>query len=107
MDLRGRSVVITGASRGIGKLLAVEMGRRGANVVVAARTETPHRRLAGTIGETVEAVKEAGGNAIAVRTDLRNPADIDALAQVAVTRFGGVDVLVNNAADTSGGTPSV
>jgi NAD(P)-dependent dehydrogenase (short-subunit alcohol dehydrogenase family) len=107
MDVNGRTIVITGASRGIGKQLAIEMGRRGANVVVAARTVEPHRRLGGSIGETVEAVKAAGGDAIAVRTDLTVTADIEALAQAAIERFGGIDVLVNNAADTSGGSPSL
>jgi NAD(P)-dependent dehydrogenase (short-subunit alcohol dehydrogenase family) len=107
MDVKGKTVVITGASRGIGKQLAVELGRRGANIVVAARTVEAHRRLGGSIGETVDAVKEAGGDAIAVRTDLTEPKDITALAARAVEHFGGVDVLVNNAADTSGGTPSI
>jgi NAD(P)-dependent dehydrogenase (short-subunit alcohol dehydrogenase family) len=107
MELIDRTAIITGASRGIGKQIAVELGRRGANVVVAARTVEPHRRLAGTIGETVEAVEAAGGQAIAVRTDLREPAQIRELVEGAVARFGGIDVLVNNAADTSGGSPSI
>lgn len=107
MDVRGRAVVITGASRGIGKQLAIEMGRLGANIVVGARSVEPHRRLAGTIGDTVAAVVEAGGQALAVRTDLGEPSDIAALIRQTVDRFGGIDVLVNNAADTSGGTASI
>jgi NAD(P)-dependent dehydrogenase (short-subunit alcohol dehydrogenase family) len=107
MDVRGKTAIVTGASRGIGKQIAIELGRRGANVVVAARTVEPHRRLAGTIGETVEAVEEVGGRAIAVRTDLREPADIRSLVQAAVDQFGGVEVLVNNAADTGAGTTSI
>jgi NAD(P)-dependent dehydrogenase (short-subunit alcohol dehydrogenase family) len=107
VDVRDKTAVITGASRGIGKQIAIELGRRGANVVVAARTVQPHRRLPGTISETVEAVEAAGGRAMAVRTDLREPSDIQALVDHAVARFGGVDVLVNNAADTSGGSPPV
>src|SRR5690348_16239637 len=103
MNVIDRTAIITGASRGIGKQIAVELGRRGANVVVAARTVEPHRRLAGTIRETVAAVEAAGGQALAVRTDLREPAEIEELVERAVARFGGVDVLVNNAADTSGG----
>jgi NAD(P)-dependent dehydrogenase (short-subunit alcohol dehydrogenase family) len=107
VDVRGKTAIITGASRGIGKQLAIELGRRGANVVVAARTVDPHRRLSGTIGETVSEVEAAGGQSLAVRTDLTDVGDIEALARAAVERFGGVDVLVNNAADTSGGTPSI
>jgi NAD(P)-dependent dehydrogenase (short-subunit alcohol dehydrogenase family) len=107
MDVNGKTAIVTGASRGIGKQIAIELGRLGANVVVAARTVEPHRRLSGTIGETVCAVEAAGGQAIAVRTDLRDLSDIQALVDTAVERFGGVGVLVNNAADTSGGTPSI
>ena len=107
MNVKGKTVIITGASRGIGKQVAIEFGRLGANVVVAARTVEPHRRLAGTIDETVEAVVKAGGQGIAVRTDLSDVGDIEELAATAVARFGGIDVLVNNAADTSGGTPSI
>ena len=107
MDVKGKTIVITGASRGIGKQVAIEFGRRGANVVVAARTVEAHRRLAGTIAETVAETEAAGGRALAVRTDLNSLADIDALAKTAVETFGGIDVLINNAADTSRGTPSI
>ena len=87
--------------------MSIELGRRGAAVVVAARTVEPHRRLPGTIGETVAAVESAGGRAVAVQTDLTDVAGIENLVRTAVGRFGGVDILVNNAADTSGGTPSI
>jgi NAD(P)-dependent dehydrogenase (short-subunit alcohol dehydrogenase family) len=107
MDLRGKTAIVTGASRGIGKQVAIELGRLGANVVVAARTVEAHRRLAGTISETVEAVEAVGGQALAVRTDLTDVGDIEELAQASSERFGGVDLLINNAADTSGGTPSI
>jgi len=107
LELNAKTAIVTGASRGIGKQLAIELGRRGANVVVAARTADPHRRLPGTIGETVAAVEAAGGSALAVRTDLTDVGDIEHLVRSAVDRYGGVDVLVNNAADTSGGTPAV
>jgi NAD(P)-dependent dehydrogenase (short-subunit alcohol dehydrogenase family) len=107
MNVKGKTAIVTGASRGIGKQIAVELGRRGANVVVAARSVEPHRRLSGTIGETVEAVEAAGGQALAVKTDLRDPAEIQSLVDQSVDRFGDIRVLVNNAADTSGGTPSI
>ncbi|HEY2331007.1 MAG TPA: SDR family oxidoreductase [Acidimicrobiales bacterium] len=107
MEIKGKTAIITGASRGIGKQLAVELGRRGANVVVAARTVERHRRLPGSIGETVDAVKAAGGDAVAVQMDLMVPSDIEALGREAIAHFGGIDILVNNAADTSGGTPSI
>lgn len=107
MEVKGKTAIVTGASRGIGKQIAIELGRRGANVVVAARSVEPHRRLSGTIGETVEAVEAAGGRALAVKTDLRDPDDIRSLVERVIGTFGSVEVLVNNAADTSGGTPSI
>jgi NAD(P)-dependent dehydrogenase (short-subunit alcohol dehydrogenase family) len=105
--MSARTAIVTGASRGIGKQIAIELGRRGWNVVVAARTVEAHRRLAGTVGETVQAVEEAGGRALAVRTDMTVPEDIAALVRTTVETFGGVDALVNNAAQTAGGAPGL
>jgi NAD(P)-dependent dehydrogenase (short-subunit alcohol dehydrogenase family) len=102
-----RTAIVTGASRGIGKQIAIELGRLGWNVVVAARTVEPHRRLAGSVGETVAAAQEAGGQALAVRTDMTVAADIENLVRITVDTYGGVDALVNNAAQTSGGTPGL
>jgi NAD(P)-dependent dehydrogenase (short-subunit alcohol dehydrogenase family) len=102
-----RTAIVTGASRGIGRQIAIALGGAGFNVVVAARSVTPHGRLAGSIGETVRAVEAAGGRAIAVATDIRAAASIEALVAAAIEAFGGIDVLVNNAADTSGGTPKL
>ncbi len=101
MNVAGKTAIVTGASRGIGKQIAIELGRRGANVVVAARTVVPHRRVPGTIGETVEAVQSVGGTALAVQTDLRDPNQVRALVDRTLEQFGSVSVLINNAADTS------
>jgi NAD(P)-dependent dehydrogenase (short-subunit alcohol dehydrogenase family) len=102
-----RTAIVTGASRGIGKQIAIELGRLGWNVVVAARTVEPHRRLTGSVGETVAAVQEAGGQALAVRTDMTVAEDIENLVRTTVDTYGGVDALVNNAAQTSGGAPGL
>ncbi|MBU6269512.1 MAG: SDR family oxidoreductase [Sphingomonadales bacterium] len=105
-SLAGKVVIITGASRGVGKQAALDFARRGAKVVLAARTVEPGE-VPGTIGETLAAIEAAGGEAaggeaIAVATDLALEADLKALVDAAVARFGGVDVLVNNAAATQG-----
>jgi citronellol/citronellal dehydrogenase len=95
--LAGRTVFITGASRGIGKAIALAAARDGANVVVAAKTKVPHPKLRGTIHSVAEEVEVAGGKALALHLDIRDDAQIQTAVQAAVERFGGVDVLVNNA----------
>ncbi|HUD29206.1 MAG TPA: SDR family oxidoreductase [Novosphingobium sp.] len=101
-DLSGKVVVITGASRGVGKQAALDFARRGAQVVLAARTVEADGALPGTIGETLAQIEALGGQAIAVATDLAQEADLGRLVDAAVERFGGVDILVNNAAATTG-----
>ena len=101
-DISGKIVVITGASRGVGKQAALDFARRGANVVLAARTVEADSTLPGTIGETLREIETLGGQAIAVATDLAQEDDLKRLIDAAVTRFGGVDVLINNAAATTG-----
>ncbi|MGX7680191.1 SDR family NAD(P)-dependent oxidoreductase [Jatrophihabitans sp. DSM 45814] len=105
--MSSKTAIVTGASRGIGKQIAIELGRLGFNVVVAARTVTPHAKLSGSVAETVAAVEAAGGKALAVQMDVRVPEDIEKLVSATVAEFGGLDVLINNAADTSGGVPTL
>ena len=95
---------MTGASRGVGRAIAVELGRRGASVVCAARASAANPlRLPGTVDETARAVDEAGGAGLAVPCDLTSDDDIARLFDVTLERFGRLDMLVNNAAVSFGG----
>src|ERR1700678_4483248 len=107
MDLTDKTVIVTGASRGIGRHLALELARRGAKVVVAARTVEAHKRLPGTIGETLAVIEEAGGSAIAVQVDVTKLEDLERLVRTTIDTFGRLDVLVNNAADTRGSSAPI
>lgn len=100
-NLRGRTVFITGASRGIGRAIALRCARDGANVVIAAKTESPHPRLPGTIHSVAEEVIEAGGRALPIALDIRDEAAVGRAVEQAVTGFGSLDVLVNNASAIS------
>ena len=95
--LRGRTLLVTGASRGIGRAIALRAARDGANVVICAKTTTAHPKLPGTIGDAAAECEQAGGRALAVRTDLRFEEEITAAVRAAVDRFGGLDIVVNNA----------
>jgi citronellol/citronellal dehydrogenase len=95
--LDGKTLFITGASRGIGRAIALRAARDGANVVVAAKTDRKHPVLSGTIHETVEAVEAAGGRGLALRLDIRDDDAVDAAVEQAAAHFGGLDILVNNA----------
>ncbi len=96
--LSGQVAVVTGASRGIGRAIAVEFARAGADVVVSARSsEKAPSKLPGTIEETAREVEAAGGRAIAVPTDFTDEAQVQAMAQRTLDEFGRVDILVNNA----------
>ena len=96
-DFSGRTIFITGASRGIGRAIAENLGRGGANVVIAAKSDEPHPKLPGTIHETAAAVEAAGGKALALKLDVRDDAAVAKAMDAAVERFGGLDALVNNA----------
>ena len=102
LDLTGKVVIVTGASRGVGRQAALDFARRGAKVVLAARTVDPDPNLPGSLGETLREMETLGGEALAVQTDLASQADLQKLVDETVARFGGVDVLVNNAASTVG-----
>src|SRR5690606_3364210 len=102
LDLAGKVAIITGASRGVGKQAALDLARRGVKLVLAARTVEPDSVLPGTLGETLQQIEELGGEAVAVQTDLADEEDLRRLVEAAVDRFGGVDILVNNAAATTG-----
>lgn len=96
-SLKNRTIFITGASRGIGREIALRCARDGANIVVAAKTVEPHAKLEGTIFETAEAVEKAGGKALAIQLDVREELQVrDALGKAAA-HFGGIDAVVNNA----------
>jgi len=100
-SLAGKTLFITGASRGIGLAIALRAARDGANVAIAAKTERPHPKLPGTIHEAATAIEAAGGQALALRCDIRVEAEVDAAIDACVARFGGIDILVNNASAIS------
>ena len=100
LDLSGKVVIVTGASRGVGRQAALDFAQRGANVVLAARTVEADNVLPGSMGEAIARIEEMGGQAIAVQTDLGKREDLKKLVDTAIDRFGGVDILVNNAAVT-------
>jgi len=98
MQLAGHVALVTGASRGIGRATALALGHRRAAVIVAARTLKPGGRLPGSLDETVQALRAAGADALAVGCDLGDPDSVAQLAETALRWQGHVDVLVNNAA---------
>jgi citronellol/citronellal dehydrogenase len=101
MSLAGKTLFITGASRGIGLAIALRAARDGANIAIAAKTATPHPKLEGTIYTAADEIERAGGKALPLMVDIRDEALVqDALAKTAA-RFGGIDLVVNNASAIS------
>ena len=96
-DLRGKTLFITGASRGIGLAIGMRAARDGANVVVAAKSSVPNPKLPGTIHTAAKAIEEAGGRALAIQCDIREEEQVRAAVAQTVATFGGIDILVNNA----------
>ncbi|MFP5465842.1 MAG: SDR family NAD(P)-dependent oxidoreductase, partial [Gammaproteobacteria bacterium] len=96
-SLKNRTIFITGASRGIGREIALRCARDGANLVIAAKTVEPHAKLEGTIHQTAEAVEAAGGRALAIQLDVREESQVRDALEKAAAHFGGIDAVVNNA----------
>ena len=93
----GKTVFITGASRGIGLAIGLRLAQEGANIVVAAKTTEPHPKLPGTIYTAAAEIEAAGGKALPLMVDVRNEEQVFAAVEQAVQHFGGIDILVNNA----------
>jgi len=97
MSFNNKTVFITGASRGIGKAIALKLAAEGANIVVAAKSTEENPKLGGTIYSAAEEIEAAGGKALAVQTDIRFEEQVIAAVSQAVEKFGGIDIVINNA----------
>src|SRR5436190_13077447 len=101
MSLKDKTLFITGASRGIGLAIALRAARDGANIAVAAKTETPHPKLPGTIHTAAEEIVKAGGKALPLMVDVRDEASVKEGIERTVAAFGGIDIVINNASAIS------
>ena len=99
--LSGKTLFITGASRGIGLAIGLKAARDGANVAIAAKTAEPHPKLPGTIFSAAAEIEKAGGKALPLTVDVRDEAQVRAALDKTVAMFGGVDIVVNNASAIS------
>ena len=97
MSLAGKTLFITGASRGIGLAIALRAARDGANIAIAAKTEKPHPKLPGTIYTAADEIERAGGKALPLVLDVRDEAMVKAALAQTADRFGGIDIVINNA----------
>ena len=100
-SLQGKTLFITGGSRGIGKAIALRAARDGANVIIAAKTTTEHPKLPGTIFTAAEEIEQAGGKALPVKTDIRFEDQVAEAIRTGAEHFGGLDIVVNNASAIS------
>ncbi|MCR6719333.1 MAG: SDR family NAD(P)-dependent oxidoreductase [Chitinophagaceae bacterium] len=101
MSFKNKTVLITGASRGIGKAIGLKLAKEGANIVIAAKSTEENSKLGGTIFSAAKEMEEAGGQALALRCDIRFEDQVAQTVQLAVEKFGGIDILVNNASAIS------
>src|SRR5215471_13442904 len=97
MSLAGKTLFITGASRGIGLAIALRAAKDGANIAIAAKTAEPHRHLPGTIYTAAEEIETAGGKALPLVVDVRDEASVLEAVEKTAAAFGGIDICVNNA----------
>src|SRR6187431_2870181 len=101
MSLHNKTAFITGASRGIGKAIALQLAKNGANIVIAAKSVEENPKLGGTIFSAAKEIEDAGGKALAVQCDIRFEDQIQAAIDKAVAQFGGIDIVINNASAIS------
>src|SRR4026209_351157 len=97
MLFKNRTAFITGASRGIGKAIALKLAKEGANIVIAAKSVEENSKLGGTIFSAAKEIEDAGGNALPVQCDIRSEEQVNSAVEKTIERFGGIDILINNA----------
>ncbi|MEJ7681206.1 MAG: SDR family NAD(P)-dependent oxidoreductase [Segetibacter sp.] len=101
MSFQNKTAFITGGSRGIGKAIAIRLAKEGANIVIAAKSVEENPKLGGTIYSAAEEIAAAGGKALAAQCDIRDEMQIQNAVEKTVERFGGIDILINNASAIS------
>src|SRR5207244_1660062 len=101
MSFKNKTVVITGASRGIGKAIGLKLASEGANIVIVAKSVEENPKLGGTIFSAAKEMEDAGGNALAVQCDIRFEEQIKTVVEKTIEKFGGIDILINNASAIS------
>src|SRR5687767_15264773 len=101
MSLNNKTAFITGASRGIGKAIALQLAKNGANIVIAAKSVEENVKLGGTIFTAAKEIEAAGGKALPVQCDIRFEDQVQSVVEKAIETFGGIDILVNNASAIS------
>ena len=104
MSLKAKTMFISGASRGIGLAIAKRAAQDGANIALIAKTAEPHPKLPGTVFTAAKELEEAGGKALPIVGDVRDPDSVEAAVAKTVEQFGGIDICVNNASAINLGT---